>query len=137
MKTLKLLCTALLAFVVFASCDKDEDVKPNDNPGEDLAGEVAGTYIGSISHNDTIYFADYAVTVTRINNTRVRCEGEDYRLPAHEFEIKNADPISGKDWITQTDTYQLDSVFTFVRENSHLTIIREDLNASFGGDLQK
>ncbi len=136
MKTLQLLCAAFLALVLFASCEK-ENVKPQDDPGQDLAAEVVGTYVGNISHNDTIYFADYAVTVTRISNTRIRCVGEDDRLPAHEFDIKNADPIVGEDWITQTNTYQLDSVFTFVRSDSHLTIIREEFNASFGGYRQQ
>ena len=136
MKTLSTLIVALMAVSLFTSCQK-EDIQPQPQPEPeiDLAAEVEGTYLGSISYGEYIYL-DYEVTVTRISNNKVRCEGEDNKLPQHTFEIKEADEIVGKDWITQPDTYQLDSIFTFVRADSHLTIIRTDFGASFGGYQQ-
>ena len=123
-----------VSLAVFTSCDKDEDQIPE--PEVDLASEVVGTYVGKISYEGVIYTSDYTVTIRKVDNTTVQCEGEDDRLPVHQFEIKEADEISGVDWITQSDTYQVDSVFTFVRADKHLTIIRKDLNASFDGTKQ-
>lgn len=132
----KLLFFGLLIFglLAFASCEKEPVEEPQET--KDLAAEVAGTYIGNITHEGQIYFADYTVTVTKINDSRIRCQGEDDRLPTHEFEIREADQISGVDWIVQTNTAQLDSVFTFVRDDRHLTIIRKDLAASFDGSKE-
>ncbi|MBX2876184.1 MAG: hypothetical protein KTR30_28955 [Saprospiraceae bacterium] len=102
---------------------------------QNLAGEVAGVYLGTLSYNDSLFF-DYTFTVTRLADQLVSAKGEDDRFPEIRSELKEAPELSQVDWITHPDTYQLDSTFTYVRSSEHLTVIRKDHAVEFFGYRQ-
>lgn len=127
-----LLLTALLSTLM--ACEKSEKMEIQE-ANQNLAREVAGVYLGTLSYNDSLYF-DYSFTVIRIEDQLVSAKGEDDRFPEIRSELKEAPEISQVDWITQPDTYQLDSTFTYVRSSRHLTVIRKDHAVEFFGYKQ-
>ena len=125
------------AVLLFSACKKDKDMTPEPDPlpetTVDLAKEVVGEYMGRVLHEGTLYLDDYKLTISKVSETRIRCKGDDNKIPAFETDIAEAPEISGVDWITQPNTYQLDSVFTYVRAEERITIIRKELNIEFYG----
>lgn len=133
MKKLNLfLLTAILS--TFMACQKSDDIAIEEAP-QNLAQEVAGVYLGTLSYNDSLFF-NYRFTVTRMADQLVSAKGEDDRFPEITSELQEAPEISQVDWITHTNTYQLDSTFTYVRPSQHLTVIRKDHAVEFFGYKQ-
>ncbi len=133
MKKLTLFLLTILLGTLMA-CEQADSIEIEEAP-QNLAGEVAGVYLGTLSYNDSL-FLDYSFTVTRIDDQLVSAEGADDRFPTIKSELKEAPEISQVDWITQPDTYQLDSTFTYVRSSQHLTVIRKDHAVEFFGYKQ-
>ena len=106
MKSLKLILAAIATLFIFTSCEKEEHPIIEEEVGPNLALEVAGSYLGSILHNDTL-FLDYEVTVEAVGHNKVRCEGQDGKLPAFTQSIVEAPEYVKEDWIVQPNTFQI------------------------------
>lgn len=133
MKHLSLFFLLAMLSTLF-SCQKEDDLEVDPTPA-DLAAEVAGTYQGTLSFNDSLYF-NYQFTVLKLTKDEISAKGEDDRFPEIASRLMEAPELAQVDWITQPNTYQWDSTFTYVRATQHLTVIRTDLGVEFFGYKQ-
>ena len=91
MKIKSLLFLMVVSLIAFTSCKKDD-------PKPDLAGEVAGMYKGAFQKS-TYQVNGYKVTITKLENDKVKIEPEDSEGTAFELSINE---IAGK-YVGSTD----------------------------------
>lgn len=111
MKTIKNLLLLLAVGLAFASCQKDNDVKPRTE--EDLASRVVGTYQGNLFNdlNGVIVHDVFEFTVSKVDNQTIRISGEN--MPTATIEVAQHPSIPTRLDSTNNFTDEEDGEYTF------------------------
>lgn len=111
MKTIKNFFLLLLVGIAFASCQKDNDVKPRAE--EDLASRVVGTYQGNLFNdlNGVTVYDVFEFTVSRVDNETIRISGEN--MPTATIKVAQHPTIPTRLDSPNNFTYEEDGEYTF------------------------